>query len=237
MTLIVLFTLFAASFGPVDAWDLGILQWIQEHLANPFFDWFMPAVSFLADKGWFMIVVSLAFIFFSLIGKIGPLADKLPQSWRALYPKAGVIGWTMGTALLLGLIFGNGILKNVIGRTRPYDLYSSLYGEGGPLRLLVHAESDLSFPSGHTLASFEAATGLFLRNKKWGIGALVLAFIIAFSRLYVCVHYVTDVIAGLILGVCFAFLAKLIIDRIRKAIEDAKKKKTASSAEAEAKQE
>ncbi|MBP5289052.1 MAG: phosphatase PAP2 family protein [Clostridia bacterium] len=209
--------LFAVSFGSVDNWDLSILQWIQEHLANPFFDAVLPAVTHLADKGWFMIVVSVSFILFSLAGKIRPLSVKLPSRWRALYPKAALIGWTMGIALLLGLIFGNGILKNVIARTRPYVLYRQLYEEG-PLRLLVAEESDLSFPSGHTLASFEAAVGLFLWNRKWGSGALALAFIIAFSRLYVCVHYVTDVIAGAVLGTLFALLAKVIVDQIRKAL-------------------
>ncbi|MBP5288251.1 MAG: phosphatase PAP2 family protein [Clostridia bacterium] len=199
-----------SSFGPVDGWDLGILQWIQAHLANPFFDAVMPVLSFLADKGWFMILAAVVLI---------------------IIPRTRKIGFTMGVALLLGLIFGNGILKNLIARTRPYDLYPALYAPGGPLRLLVHAESDLSFPSGHTLASFEAAVGLFLWNKKWGSGALALAFLIAFSRLYVSVHYVTDVIAGAILGTCFALLAKFIVDRVAARIESAKQKKAALSAE------
>ncbi|MBQ3865899.1 MAG: phosphatase PAP2 family protein, partial [Clostridia bacterium] len=177
------------SLGPVDGWDTGILVWIQEHLTNPFFDAVLPFISHLVDKGWIWIVLSLILI---------------------CIPKTRKIGWTMGVALLLGLIFGNGILKNVIARTRPYDLYPELYHqfnekltEGGPLRLLVAAEHDLSMPSGHTLASFEGALGLFLRNKKWGAAALVFAVIVAYSRLYVCVHYPTDVFAGVLLGVGF----------------------------------
>ena len=76
--------------------------------------------------------------------------------------------------------------------------------------------------------TLEEALALFLRNKKWGIPALVLAFTIAFSRLYVCVHYPTDVLAGLILGAGFAFLAKWIVDKIYAAITAARAKNSPS---------
>ncbi len=121
MNLIFGLSVLLRSLGPVDGWDTGILVWIQEHLTNPFFDAVLPFISHLVDKGLIWIVISLVLI---------------------CIPKTRKIGWTMGVALLLGLIFGNGVLKNVIARTRPYDLYPELYHqindkltEGGPLRL------------------------------------------------------------------------------------------------------
>jgi len=74
--------------------------------------------------------------------------------------------------------------------------------------------SDFSFPSGHTIASFEAASVLMIRNKKLGIPALVLAIIIAFSRLYLFVHYPSDVLTGLILGTLFGVIAVLIVNKL-----------------------
>ena len=222
MALTAFFPLFLRSFGGVDAWDMDVLVWIQEHLVNPFFDAVLPVVTRFADKGLGWIALSLILI---------------------CIPKTRKIGWTMGIAMLLGLIFGNGILKKVIARDRPYTLYESMYSQlydvfiknGGPLRLMVPAEKDLSFPSGHTLASFEAAFALFLRNKKWSIPALVLAFTIAFSRLYVCVHYPTDVFAGIVMGIGLAFLGKFIVDKIYGLIDriraDKAAKKAALSAE------
>ena len=191
---LMIFPLLLTSFGPVDAWDVGILGWVQEHLANPFFDRVMPVLSFLADKGWFMIVCAVVLM---------------------LFPKTRKMGFTMGLALAMGLLLVNGMLKPLVARTRPYVLYKELY-DSGALRLLVHTETDGSFPSGHTLASFEAACGVFLWNKKWGAGALVLAFLIGFSRIYVCVHYVTDVLAAAVLGCCFALLAKFIVESLYK---------------------
>lgn len=111
----------------------------------------------------------------------------------------------MGIALILGLVFGNLLLKPLIARVRPYDFDPSIV-------LLIPKEKDFSFPSGHTLASFEGAVSLILYHKKSGIAAVVLASLIAFSRLYLMVHYPLDVITGVILGTAFAFIASRLAD-------------------------
>ena len=79
--------------------------------------------------------------------------------------------------------------------------------------------SDYSFPSGHTLASFEAATVLMIRDKRIGVPALILAVIIAFSRLYLYVHYPTDVLAGMILGVSIGIFACKAVDLLYKRFD------------------
>jgi undecaprenyl-diphosphatase len=78
----------------------------------------------------------------------------------------------------------------------------------------VATPHDFSFPSGHTIASFEAATALALHNKKLGIPALILAGLIAFSRLYLYVHYPTDVIVSIFLGIAFAFISTWLVKKI-----------------------
>ena len=114
----------------------------------------------------------------------------------------------MGIALILGLVFGNLLLKPLIARVRPYDF------DPVPIVLLIPKEKDFSFPSGHTLASFEGAVSLILYHKKSGIAAVVLSSssLIAFSRLYLMVHYPLDVITGVILGTAFAFIASRLAD-------------------------
>ena len=82
------------------------------------------------------------------------------------------------------------------------------------LGLLIDRLSDYSFPSGHTLASFEAATVLLLQYRAKAVPALVLALLIAFSRLYLYVHYPSDVLAGALLGVAFACIARAAVRRM-----------------------
>ena len=113
----------------------------------------------------------------------------------------------MALALVLGLLIGNLTLKPLIARIRPYDANPDV-------TLLIDRLSDYSFPSGHTLASFEAAAVLLLQYRAKAIPALVLALLIAFSRLYLYVHYPTDVLAGALLGVAFAFLARFAVERM-----------------------
>jgi undecaprenyl-diphosphatase len=109
-----------------------------------------------------------------------------------------------------------------VPRTRPYDYHTQYFGP--QIKLLVDAMHAFPFPSGHTIASFEAATVLLIHNKKMGIPAMILASLIAFSRLYLYVHYPTDVIASVILGIGIAVLADMIVRAVWSAIAKRRKK-------------
>lgn len=170
----------------MNQFELSILDGIQNIFGSKFLDAVMPIITMLGDGGIFWIAVAVILLF--------------PKKTRK-------IGLTMGLSLLLGFIVGNLVLKNVVGRIRPYDLNPNF-------PLLIDKLHDYSFPSGHTLASFEASVAILLYSKKFGIPALVLAFLIAFSRLYLYVHYPTDVLASIILGTGFAILSFFIINKI-----------------------
>ena len=110
-----------------------------------------------------------------------------------LIPGKRKVGFTVAAALLIDLIICNGILKPLIARIRPYDLHTGI-------SLLVKAPTDYSFPSGHTAASFAAASALLYRKDRLWIPAMVLAALIAFTRLYLYVHYPSDVLCGILVG-------------------------------------
>ncbi len=172
----------------LNAYELQILDFIHEKLSCGFLDFLMPAVTLFGEGGIFWIAVAAILL--------------IPKKTRKL-------ALTLGCAFLLGLIFGNGILKNVFARIRPYDANPSALDW-----LLVDVLSDYSFPSGHTLVSMEAASVLLCRNRKpWGWLALGLGIAVMFSRLYLYVHYPLDVLAGCVLGVLFGLVSVLIADK------------------------
>ena len=107
----------------------------------------------------------------------------------------------MGLQLLLSMlgtfIIGNLIIKNLVARPRPCDIDAAV-------TLLLDRPHGHSFPSGHTINSMVAAVALFLNNKKIGIPAVILATLIGFSRLYLFVHFPTDVLAGIIIAILVA---------------------------------
>ena len=106
----------------------------------------------------------------------------------------------MAAALIMDLLICNVAVKNLAARTRPYDVNTSV-------QLLVAKLHDYSFPSGHTAASFASVTALYLAGeKKLWKPALVLAVLIAFSRLYLYVHYPTDILGGIITGCIAAYI-------------------------------
>ena len=183
-----------------ERFDLPILDWIAGNLQCGFLDFIMPLITVLGDAGIFWIAVSAVLIF-------------IPK-----YRKAGL---TMGLALLFGVVVCNMILKPWVGRIRPYDYQLQHFGK--TIQLLVATPHDYSFPSGHTIASFEAAVGLTIHNRKLGTIAMVLAVLIAFSRMYLYVHYPTDVLASVILGTAFAFLAAFLVKK-GYALYESKKK-------------
>lgn len=166
--------------------DLPILLWIREYLWCPFLDAVMPVITVFGDAGIFWIAVAVLLL---------------------LIPKYRKIGLSMGLALLMGVLICNVTLKPLIARPRPYTYLTE------PIQLLVATPHDFSFPSGHTIASFEAATAILIRNRKLGIPAMILAVLISFSRLYLFVHFPTDVLFSVVLGIGFAFLATFIINK------------------------
>lgn len=168
----------------LNIYELQILDFIREHLSCKFLDTVLPYITRLADGGVFWIALAVILLFFKRTRKAGLM---------------------MGMSLVMGLLVGNCILKPLVARTRPYV-------ENPNVTLLISALSDYSFPSGHTLASFEGAGVLMLTHRKsLGIPALVLAVIIALSRLYLYVHYPTDVLAGALLGIIFAYASYRIV--------------------------
>ena len=167
--------------------DLPILAWIAANLRSAFGDAVMPVITLLGDAGIFWIAIAVVFLFI---------------------PKYRKIGLAMGAALVLGLLICNVTMKPLFARIRPYDYLAE---QGITIDLLIAAQHDFSFPSGHTLASFEAATVLMIHNRKLGIPAMILACLIAFSRLYLYVHYPTDVLFSVVLGICIAFLGNYLV--------------------------
>ena len=176
--------------------ELGILNFISEKLSCPFFDKVMPIITLFGEHGIFWISLTVVLL---------------------ILRKTRRLGFSMAISLSLGFIFGNLILKNLVGRIRPYEYNDTI-------TLLVSKLSDYSFPSGHSLASFECATCIFIRNKKWGIAALVLASLVAFSRLYLYVHFPSDVLTGTVMGIAFGIIGSLIIDKIYKRGKNLEKK-------------
>lgn len=162
------------------ALDGELLLLIQEYIRNPVLDEFFRTITHLGDRGGIWLITAFVLLFFE-------------KSRRA--------GITMLLALLFSLILNNICLKNIFARVRPYEAVEGLIS-------LIPAPRDYSFPSGHTASSFAAAVALY-RNmpKVFGVCAIVLAVLIALSRLYVGVHYPTDVAGGAVFGLVSACAA------------------------------
>lgn len=165
--------------------DGNILLWIQENIRNPVLTPVMKAIAHLGDAGIFWILLTVILLCFKKTRR------------------AGIVS---AIALILSLLVNNLCLKNLVNRTRPYELVEGL-------KILVSKPADASFPSGHSGASFAAATAVFqCVPRKYGTPLLILALLIAVSRLYVGVHYPTDVLAGIGIGILLGLAAKKILE-------------------------
>ena len=184
------------------SFDLPILEWIQANMQSGFMDVFMKIMTMFGEDGIFWIAWSVLLI---------------------LFPRTRKIGLGMGFALIMGLLICNVTLKPLVARPRPYDFQLSEFKKVIPL--LIEAQHDFSFPSGHTIASFEAAVVLLKNSKKMGIPAMIIAILVSFSRLYLYVHYPTDVIVSVILGTIFAFLGDALAAKVAPKLGARKKGK------------
>ncbi|MFZ5969869.1 MAG: phosphatase PAP2 family protein [Bacillota bacterium] len=167
--------------------DMNIIMFIHQTMQHPILDMIMPWITRLGDGGKIWIVISLLLI-----------------SMKK-YRKAGMMTLC---AILLGYILGDVILKNLIQRPRPF--VAAPY-----LNVLIEKPSSFSFPSGHTAVAFAAASMMMkiIRNKGITIFVLLLACTMAFSRLYLQVHYPSDILGGMILGMISASITYRIFNR------------------------
>ena len=164
----------------MNQFEIGILLWVQEHRAAAL-DIFNKYVTVLNDAG----ILSILVVVFLLALR--------------RYRKYGIV---CAISLAIEFLLNNMCIKRIVMRTRPYVLEESL-------TVLTHLPSDWSFPSGHAGAGFAVAWAMFLvMPRKWGVPAVIVAALVALSRVYVGVHYPTDVIAGTVLGMIAAYIAK-----------------------------
>ncbi|MDO4536219.1 MAG: phosphatase PAP2 family protein [Clostridium perfringens] len=153
--------------------DDYILVFIQDNIINPVLDSIMPVITSLGNGGTIWLVIAIILV------------------CSSKYRKYGIM---MLVSLLLCLLVGNLGLKLIVKRLRPCHV--NLH-----VPILIDRPLDFSFPSGHTMTSFAAATILMYMNKKIGIIGMIGASLIAFSRLYLYVHYPSDVLVGMIIGI------------------------------------
>lgn len=153
--------------------DWSILQGIQETIRCPFLDSTMPKITMLGSGGFIWLAAAVGLLF------------------TKKYRRQGLL--LLG-GLAAGVLVGNVFLKNLIARPRPCWLNPDV-------SLLIAVPADYSFPSGHTLTSAVGATMLAGIDRRFALPAILLAVLIAFSRLYLYVHFPSDILAGAVLGI------------------------------------
>lgn len=164
--------------------DGEILLQIQQHLRTDMLTPLMKFVTFLGNGGWFWILCAVVLL---------------------AIPKTRKTGYAAVLSLIFGVIVTNLLLKNIVARPRPFAEIEALIP-------LIAKPTDFSFPSGHTTASFAVALVMLrMLPKKIGIPAVVLAALVAFSRLYLGVHYPTDVLAGFVVALMGSTVAVWIV--------------------------
>lgn len=165
-----------------------ILTYIQTVIRSAPLDVFMKTITFLGDAGIFWILVCLVMLVFKKTRN------------------AGIAG---AISLIVEALCVNVFLKNTIQRTRPYEVIEGL-------NILIATPHDYSFPSGHAGSAFAVAIVVFLMlPKKWGIPAVIMASLMALSRLYVGVHFPTDILAGALIGTATAYMGVYLVNRFK----------------------
>lgn len=182
-------------FESITALDLSILDFIHNTLSNSVMDLIMVCITYSIEYGAIAILVFIVMMCIKKMRKTG----------------FAVIGATLSV-----LLFGELILKHIVCRPRPFVI-------NGAIELIIRAPSGFSFPSSHTATCFAMATAIYLFHKRLGIIAYIYAALVAFSRMYLYVHYPSDVIGGIALGIGCGIgtvaLVKLICKRVDKRKE------------------
>ncbi|MDP4179658.1 MAG: phosphatase PAP2 family protein [Bacillota bacterium] len=168
--------------------DEKLLFFIQDHFHNGILDKVMPLVTDLGNWGFLWLTVSIILIISKKYRKIGLMAM---------------------ASFLLSFLLSENVIKYIVQRPRPFVLFDQY-------KLLIPKPSNFSFPSSHSTEAFATAAILFKKSKVTGIVFLVIAALIAFSRLYLFVHFPSDVLGGIITGLICAFIVNYTAKHIYK---------------------
>lgn len=164
--------------------EFALLRAMRRWTKNCYCDRAMPYVTRLGDYGLLWILLALILLCFK-------------KQRRA--------AWTLLFSLAVETIFCNAFLKPLVNRSRPFEIAPDI-------RPLIAPPKDRSFPSGHTGSSIAAVTGLYLSGCPFWKAALPIALLITWSRLYLCVHFITDILGGIGAGILSAFAGHSIVN-------------------------
>ncbi len=178
-------------FDPLLPFDLAVFSWIQ-NIQNAVLTPIMTVISLLGTKG------AIFFLFgFVLL---------CTRKWRKL--GVAVLG-----ALAITTVCNSVIVKELLARPRPFDLGYDWWQAVYRYPDFVSRPDSFSFPSGHTAAAFAAATVVFCQSRKGGLALGLFGCLMGFSRVYLEVHYCTDVLFGALFGVVYALIAVAVVKR------------------------
>ena len=162
---------------------------------------------------------------FTILDALQALRCPVLDALAVFFDAAGAHGelWIAFTAVLLAfrrtrMVSGHFILKPLFARPRPCDIRPEML-------TLVARPHGWSFPSGHTASGFAAAFALWFQNRRLGVPALVLAAFIGFTRLYLYIHFPTDILGGIALGLAAGALGSLLADKISNRLSNCKEVK------------
>lgn len=182
--------------------EADFLLWIQNNVRAAWLTPPMRLFSLLGDKGIFWIALTLLLLCFRRTRRVGAYC---------------------AVSMALTFLVVNCAVKPLVARVRPYDLFPQI-------QLLVNAEHDFSFPSGHSANSFAVAWILLrMTKKRCGVPAVALAALIALSRLYVGVHYPSDVVAGIAIAILLAELTLRLLPKAERRLFPPKKRASAAA--------
>lgn len=170
----------------INTFEICILKSLYSIVGCSVLDTVLKYITYLGEAGIFWIAATLVLL---------------------VRPKTRRAGLCSAVAMILCLLVGNMMLKPFFARLRPFQFDSTI-------SILIAPPTEYSFPSGHSMNGFAAAMSIRLYHRRLGNAAIVLAAIIAFSRLYFLVHYPSDVLVGTAIGCAAAFIARAALEQI-----------------------
>ena len=224
-----------AIFDSFLSFDLGVFEWIQT-IQNSILTTIMVVITTLGDEGIIFIAAGLVLFFTKKYRKIGLamlislvvmlilnnlVLKEMLERVRPFYifDLEGLLADKQAFIDAGRLSKFDVMVEKITALTEKYPEMAAEWLSKYQYPDFVEKLTSFSFPSGHTSSAFAACAAILFLNKKIGIPAMIFAAIMGFSRIYVEVHYCTDVIGGAIVGIIYAVIGVLIAKALYPVVE------------------